>query len=166
MKRKLNVISMILGILFVLGVIFFVTVHYRVKNNEKPISRIDYPAGEILNVVTEQEINIYNKVTTIDIESAFENDESIKKEYTLNQEEIYQIFDIIDNANFTKETCDGLPNYYIKFNSENKRGFVNYGVEIYENEYHISSADKGEAILSNNQKEQLDQIINKYFDEK
>ena len=104
MKRKLNVISMILGILFVLGVIFFVTVHYRVKNNEKPISRIDYPAGEILNVVTEQEINIYNKVTTIDIESAFENDESIKKEYTLNQEEIYQIFDIIDNANFTKES--------------------------------------------------------------
>ena len=110
------------------------------------------------------EFSIYDDVDTIDIETAFETNE--KKVYTLNQEEIYQILDIIENVNFKKETCDGLPNYYIRFNSENEKGFVSYGVEIYNNEYHITSVDKGEAILSNNQKEQLEQIINKYFNEK
>lgn len=104
----------------------------------------------------ESENNINNKVTTIDIETALENP---KKVYTLNQEEIYQIFNIIDNANFTKETCDGLPTYYIKYNSEKEEGFIIYGIEVYDNEYHITSKDKGEAILSDNQKSQLEEII-------
>lgn len=111
----------------------------------------------------EIESNINNKVTTIDIETAFENNENGKKVETLNQEEIYLIFDIIDNANFTKETCDGLPSYYIKYNSENEEGFVSYGLEVYSNEYHITSKDKGEAILTGNPKEQLENIINNNF---
>lgn len=104
----------------------------------------------------ESESNINNKVTTIDIETALEDQ---KRTYTLNQEEIYQIFNIIDNANFTKETCDELPTYYIKYNSENEEGFIIYGIEVYDNEYHITSKDKGEARLYDNQKEQLEEII-------
>lgn len=111
----------------------------------------------------EYEDNINNRVTTIDIETAFENNEQGKKVYTLNQEEIYQIFAIIDNANFTKETCDGLPSYYIKYNSEDEEGFISYGLEVYSNEYHITSEDKGEAIINDNQKEQLENIINNNF---
>lgn len=112
------------------------------------------------------EFTIYEDVTSIDIESSFVINENSKKVYTLNQEEMYEVLDIINNVNFVKETCDGLPNYYIRFNSENEKGFVSYGVEIYDNEYHITSNDKGEAILFNNKKEQLEQIINKYFNEK
>lgn len=107
--------------------------------------------------------DINNKVTTIDIETAFENNENGKKVETLNQEEIYEIFNIIDNLKFTKETCDGLPSYYIKYNSENQDGFVIYGVEVYDNEFHITSSEKGEAILSDSQKEQLENIINQNF---
>ena len=107
--------------------------------------------------------NINNKVTTIDIETAFEDNEQGKRTYTLNQEEIYKIFEIIHNANFTKETCDGLPSYYIKYNSENQDGFVIYGVEAYDNEFHITSNEKGEAILTADQKEQLENIIKNNF---
>ena len=111
----------------------------------------------------EYEGNIHNKVTTIDIETAFENNENGKKVETLNQEEIYEIFNIIDNLKFTKETCDGLPSYYIKYNSENQDGFVIYGVEAYDNEFHITSNEKGEAILTADQKEQLENIIKNNF---
>ena len=107
--------------------------------------------------------DINNKVTTIDIETAFENNENGKKAETLNQEEIYEIFNIIDNLKFTKETCDGLPSYYIKYNSENQDGFVIYGVEVYDNEFHITSSEKGEAILTADQKEQLENIIKNNF---
>ena len=38
-----------------------------------------------------------------------------------------------------------------------------YGIEKFENEYHITSDEKGEAILSNEQQKQLDKIINKMY---
>lgn len=208
MKKILKII----GIVLVLGIIFFWVDYSRVKNSEKPIFCIKNPAGTLrdggtveffglgykvidfhtiagfddikigtwgmdyndfdkeMNVYEkrfeeqlEYEGNIHNKVTTIDIETAFENNENGKKAETLNQEEIYEIFNIIDNLKFTKETCDGLPSYYIKYNSENQDGFVIYGVEVYDNEFHITSSEKGEAILSDSQKEQLENIISQNF---
>ena len=208
MKKILKII----GIVLVLGIIFFGVDYSRVKNSERPIFCINNPAGTLrdggtveffglgykvidfhtiagfddikigtwgmdyndfdkeMNVYEkrfeeqlEYEGNIHNKVTTIDIETAFENNENGKKVETLNQEEIYEIFNIIDNLKFTKETCDGLPSYYIKYNSENQDGFVIYGVEVYDNEFHITSSEKGEAILSDSQKEQLENIINQNF---
>ena len=51
--------------------------------------------------------------------------------------------------------------YSRSYNSEEKEGFITYGIEIFENEYHITSEEKGEAILSNEQQKQLDEIINK-----
>ena len=208
MKKILKII----GIVLVLGIIFFGVDYSRLKNSERPIFCIKNPAGtlrdggtveffglgykvidfhtiagfddikigtwgmdyndfdEEMNVYEkrfeeqlEYEGNIHNKVITIDIETAFENNENGKKVETLNQEEIYEIFNIIDNLKFTKETCDGLPSYYIKYNSENQDGFVIYGVEAYDNEFHITSNEKGEAILSDSQKEQLENIINQNF---
>ena len=212
MKNRLKVVSIVLGIVIVLGIIFFMVDYSRVMNNERPIFCIKNPAGTLRDGGTveffglgykvidfhtiagyddikigtwgmdyndfdeemkvyekrfeqqlEYESNINNKVTTIDIETAFENNENRKKVETLNQEEIYEIFNIIDNLKFTKETCDGLPSYYIKYNSENQDGFVIYGVEVYDNEFHITSSEKGEAILSVSQKEQLENIINQNF---
>ena len=88
------------------------------------------------------------------------NDE---KKATLNQEEIYEMFKIFNNLNFSKETCDGLPTYVIKINDKDEKCFKSYGLEVFENSYHITARENGEAVLSSKQKNELDKIINKYF---
>lgn len=108
---------------------------------------------------TENEIN--NKVTTISIQETGLSSVTPAKEYTLNQEEIYTIFSIIDNLTFSNETCDGLPTYFISYNSQEKEGFMTYGIEIFDSAYHITLDGKGEAILSTEQKEKLNEIIEK-----
>ena len=128
------------------------------------------PLQEVVKVqllsddVEKQENEINNKVTTIDIQETGLSSVTPPIKYTLNQEEIYTIFSIIDNLTFSKETCDGIPTYFIKYNSKEKEGFLTYGVEEFENEYHITSDEKGEAILSNEQQKQLYKIINKMYD--
>ena len=218
MKKGLKILFIIIGIIIVLGIVFFVVDYNRVQKQEKPIFCIQNPAGVIRDGGTieyfglgykvidfhtlagfddikigtwlmdyndfekemkeyekkfeeelqkdnrNQENNINNKVTTIDIQTTGLSSETSIKKYTLNQEEIYEIFNIIDNLTFSNETCDGLPTYYIKYNSEEEDGFVTYGIEIFDDEYHITSAGNGEAILSNEQKEQLDEIIDKIDD--
>ena len=218
MKRGLKILFIIVGIVVILGIIFFAVDYNRVQKQEKPIFCIQNPAGVISDGGTieyfglgykvidfhtlagfddikigtwlmdyndfekemkeyekkfeeelqkdnrNQENNINNKVTTIDIQTTGLSSETSIKKYTLNQEEIYEIFNIIDNLTFSNETCDGLPTYYIKYNSEEEDGFVIYGIEIFDDEYHVTSASNGEAILSNEQKEQLDEIIDKIGD--
>lgn len=218
MKRGLKILFIIVGIVVILGIIFFAVDYNRVQKQEKPIFCIQNPAGVIKDGGTieyfglgykvidfhtlagfddikigtwlmdyndfekemkeyekkfeeelqkdnrNQESNINNKVTTIDIQTTGLSSETSIKKYTLNQEEIYEIFNIIDNLTFSNETCDGLPTYYIKYNSEEEDGFVTYGIEIFDDEYHVTSASNGEAILSNEQKEQLDEIIDKIGD--
>ena len=218
MKKGLKILFIIIGIIIVLGIVFFVVDYNRVQKQEKPIFCIQNPAGVISDGGTieyfglgykvidfhtlagfddikigtwlmdyndfekemkeyekkfeeelqkdnrNQESNINNKVTTIDIQTTGLSSETSIKKYTLNQEEIYEIFNIIDNLTFSNETCDGLPTYYIKYNSEEEDSFVTYGIEIFDDEYHVTSASNGEAILSNEQKEQLDEIIDKIDD--
>ena len=218
MKKVLKILFIIIGIIVVLGVVFFIVDYNRVQKQEKPIFCIQNPAGIINDGGTieyfglgykvidfhtlagfddikigtwlmdyndfekemkeyekkfeeelqkdnrNQESNINNKVTTIDIQTTGLSSETSIKKYTLNQEEIYEIFNIIDNLTFSNETCDGLPTYYIKYNSEEEDSFVTYGIEIFDDEYHVTSASNGEAILSNEQKEQLDEIIDKIGD--
>ena len=218
MKRGLKILFIIVGIVVILGIIFFAVDYNRVQKQEKPIFCIQNPAGVISDGGTieyfglgykvidfhtlagfddikigtwlmdyndfekemkeyekkfeeelqkdnrNQENNINNKVTTIDIQTTGLSSETSIKKYTLNQEEIYEIFNIIDNLTFSNETCDGLPTYYIKYNSEEEDSFVTYGIEIFDDEYHVTSASNGEAILSNEQKEQLDEIIDKIDD--
>ena len=45
MKKVLKVIGIILGVLIILGLIFFIVAYTRVKNNERPIFCIHNPAG-------------------------------------------------------------------------------------------------------------------------
>lgn len=111
----------------------------------------------------ENKKEINNKVTTIDITTTGLSSVTPMKKYTLNQKEIYEIFNIIDNLKFSKETCDGLPSYFIKYNSKDKEGFITYGIEKYNSVYHITAREKGEAILSIEQTEKLEKILNKYF---
>lgn len=108
-----------------------------------------------------KENNINNKVTTIDIQETGLSSVAPAKKYTLNQEEIYVIFNIIENVTFINETCDGIPTYFIRYNSEEKENFISYGIEVFNSEYHITSNVKGEAILSSEQTEKLNKIIKK-----
>ena len=108
-----------------------------------------------------KENNINNKVTTIDIQENGLSSVAPAKKYTLNQEEIYVIFNIIENVTFINETCDGIPTYFIRYNSEEKENFICYGIEIFDSECHITSNVKGEAILSSEQTEKLNKIIEK-----
>lgn len=131
-----------------------------ILNSISPTPLIDVIKVQLLDDRTkDNEIN--NKVTTIDIQTTGLSSVEPAKEYTLNQEEIYTIFSIIDNLTFSNETCDGIPTYIIRYNSQEKEGFITYGIEIFENSYHITSTESGEAVLSNEQKEQLDKIIEK-----
>lgn len=213
MKRFLKVIGGILGIIVVLGIVFFIVDYNRAKNQEKPIFCIQNPAGIIsdggtieyfglgykvidfhtlagfddikigswfmdyndfkeemkvyeMNYEEEfqknnenKENNIENKVTTIDIQETGLSSAVPAKKYTLNQEQIYVIFNIIDNLTFVNETCDGIPTYFIRYNSEEKENFICYGIEVFDSEYHITSNKKGEAILSSEQTEKLKEII-------
>lgn len=114
-----------------------------------------------INITENKDNEINNKVTTISIQETGLSSVAPAKEYILNQEEIYTIFSIVDNLTFSNETCDGLPTYFIRYNSQEKEGFITYGIEIFESEYHIISNGKGEAILSTEQKEKIDEIIKK-----
>lgn len=213
MKKVLKVIGGILGIIVVLGIVFFIVDYNRAKNQEKPIFCIQNPAGVIMDGGTieyfglgykvidfhtlagfddikigswfmdyndfkeemkvyemkyekefqknneNKENNINNKVTTIDIQENGLSSVVPAKKYTLNQEEIYVIFNIIDNLTFVNKNCDGIPTYFIRYNSEEKENFISYGIEIFDSEYHITSNEKGEAILSSEQTEKLNEII-------
>lgn len=138
MKKYLNIILVVLVILIIIFLVF---------NNK---------------MLKQEKNDIKNEVTSINIEKSFELNNNTLNNYTLNQEDIYIILNVIDNLQFTAETCDGIPSYYIKFNSEEKESFLIYGLEIYENEYHITNSNKGEAILNQEQKGQIDNILNKY----
>ena len=118
---------------------------------------------KIIDDYNEKQVNdeINNRVTTIDIQTTGLSSTTPMKKYTLNQEEIYIVFNIIDNLTFIKETCDGIPTYFIRYNSEEKENFISYGIEVLDNKYHITSNEKGEAILSGEQTKELNEIIKK-----
>lgn len=113
-------------------------------------------------VINKREVNP-NLVTTIDIQNTGLSSVTPIKKCTLNQEEIYVMFEIINNLTFTKETCDGIADYYIKLNTDAKENYQSYGIEVYSNQYHIVSRDKGEAILTQEQTGKMKEIINKYY---
>lgn len=143
MKKFLKVIVGILVIIVVLGVVFFIINYNRTKNQEN------------------KENNINDKGISIDIQESGLSSAAPAKKYTLNQEEMNVIFNIIDNLTFTNETCDGLATYFIRYNSEEKENFMSYGIEVFNGEDHITSEGKGEAILSSEQAEKLNEIIKK-----
>ena len=75
--------------------------------------------------------------------------------------EANEIIDIIKNAEFTKDTCDGLNDYLIYINmSKNEE----YGIEIFGyNNVHITNIKKGEAKLDSTSSKVINDILNKYI---
>lgn len=78
--------------------------------------------------------------------------------------EANEIIDIIKNAEFTKDTCDGLNDYLMYINmSENEE----YGIEIFEyDNVHITNIEKGEAKLDSTSSKIINDILNKYIENK
>lgn len=110
--------------------------------------------------------NTSNEDITITIEKFGLSDVNNTKTCTLNQAEANVIINIINNASFTSETCDGLMSFSIKYNYEDESKNKSYGIEDYGDKYHIISSNNmqtSEAIITGIEKGQLDNIINKYF---
>ena len=78
--------------------------------------------------------------------------------------EANEIIDIIKSAEFTKDTCDGLNDYLMYINmSENEE----YGIEIFEyDNVHITNIEKGEAKLDSTSSKIINDILNKYIENK
>ena len=85
----------------------------------------------------------------------------LAKSYNLNQDEMYALAKLLDSLSFSKpnETCDGLSNYVIKYNN----GDMTYGIEVYDDVTHIVRNGGGEAILNDEQREQLNELLRKVF---
>ena len=119
--------------------------------------------GFIVGLLVGQK-NIQNSIPLqIEIkELVASNTETEIKKYTLNKEEIYVFFDIINNLTFSDITCDGLTTHVISCSSNGKRKLLTYSLEAFNTTYHIKDGG-GEAILSDSQKAQLEKIVNKLY---
>lgn len=144
-----NRLFIVLGIIVIIAVSFIIGLFIGQKNAPKADVQI-----------TKTDNSIPLKIEIREILGA-KSEREIKK-YTLNKEEMYVIFNIIDNLTFSNETCDGMATHIISFNSEEKEGFLNYAIEMYDTETHIYSG-LGEARITGEQKEQIDKIISKLY---
>lgn len=161
MKNVIKIIFIVIAFIIILGVIFFIVDYNRRKNHDDFNDEIEAFKNNF-NI----ENNKKNEDITITIEKFGLSDVNNTKTCTLNQEEANLIFNIINNSTFTSETCDGLMSYSIKYNYEDESKNKSYGIEDYDDEYHILSSNNiqtVETIITGKEKEQLDNIFNKYF---
>ena len=201
MKKGVKIVGIILGIIILLGIIFFVIDYNRAKNNEQPMFCIQI--DEVNDGGTKIYLGLGYKVIDFNTLSGFDDvkigtllinyddfndekqvyDEEFEKRqyleeknissivisevgyssarpaksYTLNQDEMYTLANLIDSLSFSKpnETCDGLSNYVIKYNN----GDTTYGIETYEDATHIVRNGGGEAVLNDEQREQVNELL-------
>lgn len=201
MKKGVKIVGIILGIIILLGIIFFAIDYNRAKNNEQPMLCVQI--DEVNDGGTKIYLGLGYKVIDFNTLSGFDDvkigtllinyddfndekqvyDEEFEKRqyleeknissivisevgyssarpaksYTLNQDEMYMLANLIDSLSFSKpnETCDGLSNYVIKYNN----GDTTYGIETYEDATHIVRNGGGEAVLNDEQREQVNELL-------
>ena len=97
MKKVLKIVLIIIGVILILGLIFFGVDYYRVKNQEKPIFCIENPAGEASDGGTKEywglgykviDFNMLNGYDEIKIGSWFMKYEDFENEYNKYTEEL------------------------------------------------------------------------------
>ena len=205
MKKIVKIIGVIIGIIILLGIIFFAIDYNRAKNNEQPMFcvQIDetndggtkiylglgYKVIDFNTLSGFDDVKIgtwfmnyddfneerkifddkYNKkqylesknISSIVISETGVSSARLAKSYNLNQDEMYALAKLLDSLSFSKpnETCDGLSNYVIKYNN----GDMTYGIEVYDDVTHIVRNGGGEAILNDEQREQLNELLRKVF---
>ena len=142
------------------------------------------PAFEMINIWKNNNIPFVfsgywgpGQISTIDIEQvdALTDGKTIKKA-TVTREDIYpnteglspmlDIINTFNNLSFQDESCDGAADYYFKINTQEKQNVYTYGLEMHENEYHITTVvdgNKKEAILSPTYQQWINDVIRNYF---
>ena len=144
------------------------------------------PAFEMINIWKNNNIPFVfsgywgpSQITTIDIEQSNASvEEGTIKRATVNRADIYpnteglspmlDIINTLNNLSFQDETCDGVTDYYFKINTPEKQNAYTYGLEINENEYHITTVVDGkkkEAVLSSTYQQWIYDVIRNYFGE-
>ena len=201
MKKGVKIVGIIIGIIILLGIIFFAIDYNRAKNNEQPMFCVqideandggtkiylglgykvidfntlsgfdDVKIGTLLINYDDfnDEKQVYDEefekrqyleeknISSIVISEVGYSSARPAKSYTLNQDEMYTLANLIDSLSFSKpnETCDGLSNYVIKYNN----GDTTYGIETYEDATHIVRNGGGEAVLNDEQREQVNELL-------
>ena len=138
MNKKLLFIGLVILAIFIIFIICNV-----VSSADKQVSDI--------NLITEKP-NILLKV-----DSSATQDSHV--EYTLSKEDSSFLYSLVENIDYRNYTCDGIANYNFIANNNN------YGIEVYENEFHIVSynSPSTEAVISGENYNVLKQMLNKYM---
>lgn len=103
-----------------------------------------------------------NENVSVEISDAILYEGEKERTFILDQEETKTILNILENLNFKKETCDGIADYIIKVNNIKEDDVKSFMLEVYSKECHIL-IQNGEAVLTEEQSNQITTIINKYF---
>lgn len=137
MKKGLKIISSVLGIVIILGLIFFIVDYNRVKNNERPIFCIKNPAGTILDGGTVEFFGLGYKVIDFHTIARFDDikigswfmeyndfNEEIQKyekefeeELNKNKEYVINLFELKEISSITIDTLAQYDNEK-EFNDE------------------------------------------------
>ena len=142
--------------------IFPIDIQVRLLNNDLVSSnKIENEVKEYYSFVNDV---IANRITTIQIGEYWQIEGEKSKTVSLNKEEISTMLSILKNLNFSTQVSLGIPDYFTKINTQEKENAYSFGLGLGDESFRITATDKGEATLSAEQKNELNKIIQKYFD--
>ena len=142
MKKGIKVLLIVLGVIIVLGLIFFAIDYNRVQKQEKPLFCIQHPGGVIMDGGTVEyfglgykviDYNMLNGYDEIKIGSWFMKYEDFENEYnsyvddtkvivngynnipniTITGEDALILKQILNDFTYNKELCNGIYSYEI-----------------------------------------------------
>ena len=147
MKKGIKVLLIVLGVIIILGLVFFAIDYNRVKKQEKPLFCIQHPAGVIMDGGTVEyfglgykviDYNMLNGYDEIKIGSWFMKYEDFENEYnsyvddtkvivngynnipniTITGEDALILKQILNDFTYNKELCNGIYSYEIIINDK------------------------------------------------
>lgn len=178
MKKGLKIISSVLGIVIILGLIFFIVDYNRVKNNERPIFCIKNPAGTILDGGTVEFFGLGYKVIDFHTIAGFDdikigswfmeyndfNEEIQKYEKEFNDEEsIEEIYEVFADKKTHIESVNDIPVnpdilYFVKFKNDSGNYKSAY---IYkkDNQYYIEQPYNGIYQVTEDEYTRIEKVV-------
>ena len=147
MKKGIKVLLIVLGVIIILGLVFFAIDYNRVQKQEKPLFCIQHPAGVIMDGGTVEyfglgykviDYNMLNGYDEIKIGSWFMKYEDFENEYnsyvddtkvivngynnipniTITGEDALILKQILNDFTYNKELCNGIYSYEIIINDK------------------------------------------------
>ncbi len=186
MKKGIKVLLIILGVIIILGLIFFAVDYNRVQEEEKPLFCIQHPAGIIMDGGTVEYFGLGYKV--IDFNRVNGYDEMKIGSWLMKYEDFEKEYNnYIDDTNITIKGYINLPNITIEgedalilkqilsdfvYDGELCNGIYSYEIIINDEEHYMVKRDckaieKGDkqADITEEQLNSIEEIIEKNIDE-